>query len=80
MDMRAATYALITAMAPSPAPRLTDDMRLAADLGYDSLRMLELTIALEARLGLPPVELERAATASTVGAVVRLVAELRPGS
>jgi acyl carrier protein len=67
-------HALVAAMAPRPGAALTDDTRLIADLAYDSLRLIELSIALERRFGLPEVDESAIATVNTVGDVVDLVA------
>ena len=70
-------HALVAAMAPRPGAALTDDTRLIADLAYDSLRLIELSIALERWFGLAEVDETAIATVSTVGDVVDLVATHR---
>lgn len=67
-------HALVAAMAPRPDVELTDDTRLAADLAYDSLRLIELSIALERRFGMSDVDDAAVANVTTVGDVVALVA------
>ena len=67
-------HALVAAMAPRPDIELTDDTRLAADLAYDSLRLIELSIALERRFGMSDVDDSAVANVTTVGDVVALVA------
>ncbi|MFB9904332.1 acyl carrier protein [Allokutzneria oryzae] len=64
---------VVAAMAPNQGVAVTAESRLTADLGYDSLRLMELTMALEKHFGLPPVDFERAATVTTVADVTRLV-------
>ncbi|WP_199930808.1 phosphopantetheine-binding protein [Streptomyces sp. CB02923] len=66
-------YAIVGAMAPAPDAELADDTRLIADLAYDSLRLLELTLALEQGFGLPEIAPEETATVTTLGDVVRMV-------
>jgi acyl carrier protein len=64
---------VVVAMAPRPAGPVSDDTRLIGDLGYDSLRLIELSIALEQRFGLRSLDDDAVATVSTVGDVVELV-------
>ena len=68
-------HALVAAMAPRPDVDLTDDTLLVADLAYDSLRLIELSIALERHFDLAAMEESRLAAVSTVGDVVDLVSE-----
>jgi acyl carrier protein len=64
--------ALVAAMAPaSGEPRLDDTFMV--ELGYTSLRFLELSIAVERAFGLPPLTPESLAGVSTVGDLVDLV-------
>jgi acyl carrier protein len=67
-------HALVAAMAPRPDVELTDDTLLATDLAYDSLRLIELSIALERRFGMSAVHDSAVANVTTVGEVVALVA------
>ncbi len=57
----------------SPEALRADD-RLREDLGFDSLRLIELTVALEEAFGLPPFPAERLAGVLRVGDVVELIA------
>ena len=65
--------ALVTALAPAPVaePDLNDV--LIDDLGYTSLRLLELCIAVERAFALPPLDQDTLAGVSTVGDLVDLV-------
>jgi acyl carrier protein len=64
--------ALVTALAPGPAePDLHG--ALIDDLGYTSLRLLELCIAVERAFALPPLGQDALAAVSTVGDLVDLV-------
>lgn len=47
------TRALIARMAPTQPESVRDDQRLIEDLGFDSIRLMELTVALERGFGLP---------------------------
>ncbi|OPF81173.1 hypothetical protein VT50_0211175 [Streptomyces antioxidans] len=64
-------------MAPVGEAALADDTELIADLAYDSLRLIELTLALEQGFGLGELAQERTATVTTLGDIVRLVTEVR---
>ena len=63
---------LITALAvPRRMPEdVAADARLIDDLGFDSVRLIELTMALERAFGLPPQRPENLATITTVDDVV----------
>ena len=65
---------IVVAMAPNPpadAPAATD--RLREDLGYESVRLIELTIALERAFGLPPLPPAELAGVRRVGDVEALI-------
>jgi acyl carrier protein len=68
-------HAIVAAMAPSPLPELRADTRLVADLAYDSVRLIELSIALERHFDLAALDESRLAAVATVGDVVDLVTE-----
>jgi acyl carrier protein len=63
---------LITALAaPGDMPdNVAAGARLVDDLGFDSVRLIELTMALERAFGLPPQRLENLASITTVDDVV----------
>ncbi|MFG1933892.1 phosphopantetheine-binding protein [Mycobacterium sp. NPDC048908] len=63
---------LITSLAtPGWIPEdVAPDVRLVDDLGFDSVRLIELTMALERAFGLPPQRPENLATITTVDDVV----------
>lgn len=42
---------IVVGMAPHPPPGVDPGSRLMEDLGYDSLRLIELSVALEERFG-----------------------------
>ncbi|MQY05045.1 acyl carrier protein [Actinomadura macrotermitis] len=75
--IRSETYAVIQAMAREDPGEMRGDLSLVEQLGFDSLRLIELAIAAEQHFGLPPVDLENAVTVATVEDVVQLVAGLR---
>ncbi|WP_413805072.1 hypothetical protein [Streptomyces sp. OE57] len=76
-ETRSKVYAIVGTMAPAGGATLADDTALVADLAYDSLRLIELTLALEEGFGLGELAQERTATVTTLGDVVRLVTEAR---
>nr|WP_240478929.1 phosphopantetheine-binding protein [Paenibacillus pasadenensis] len=59
--------------------RLDDGLRLAEDLGLDSILVMQLIVWIEVRLGLavPDAEVDPRALA-TVGSVLDFMGELRP--
>ncbi|RDI54349.1 acyl carrier protein [Nocardia mexicana] len=65
---------LIEAMAPEPRAG-EDDRRLVEDLGFDSLRLMELTVVLERAFELPRYRPEQLAGVRRVGDVVALIEE-----
>ncbi|MEV0358344.1 acyl carrier protein [Nocardia sp. NPDC050697] len=64
---------MVAAMAPRPAAELTAEHRLIEDLGYDSLRLMELTVVLERTFGLPGYKPEQLAGVLRVGQVEALI-------
>jgi acyl carrier protein len=66
------TEQLIRAMARTDPGTVRPETRLVEELGFDSLRLIELAVAIEQRLGLRPFDLEQAITTVTVGDAVDL--------
>jgi len=65
--------ALVTALAPGPAAETDLHGALIDDLGYTSLRLLELCIAVERAFALPPLGQDTLGGVRTVGDLVDLV-------
>lgn len=65
--------ALIARMAPGTPQRVADDERLIEDLGFDSIRLMELTLALERVFALPRQHPDDLADILRVADVVGLV-------
>ena len=65
--------ALVTALAPGPAAEPDLHSALIDDLGYTSLRLLELCIAVERAFALPPLGHDTLVGVRTVGDLVDLV-------
>ena len=72
--------ALASALAPVPAAAPDLHSALIDDLGYTSLRLLELCIAVERAFALPPLGQDALAGVSTVGDLVDLVRTLKERS
>lgn len=64
---------IVAAMAPNSAADPADERRLIEDLGYDSLRLMELTVVLERGFDLPRYRPEQLMGVLRVGQVVDLV-------
>lgn len=60
-------------MAPNPEGWIGDDPRLAEDLEYHSLALVELAFVLEDEFGLPPIDEASAVAIRTAGDVERYV-------
>jgi acyl carrier protein len=75
---------LIAQLAPVQGVEISPALELGVDLGFESLRLMELATALEDRFELAEITEDDAAEADTVGEVeelvVRLVHEQRLGS
>jgi acyl carrier protein len=75
---------LIEQLAPVQGVEISPSTELGVDLGYESLRLMELATALEDRFELDEITEDDAAEAETVGEVedlvVRLVDERRAGA
>ena len=72
--------ALVIALAPGPVAEPDLHGALIDDLGYTSLRLLELCIAVERAFALPPLGHDTLAGVSTVGDLVNLVRTQRERS
>ncbi|WP_378738612.1 acyl carrier protein [Nocardia brasiliensis] len=64
---------LVTAMAPNPQAATDDGQRLIEDLGFDSLRLMELTVVLERAFDLPRYKPEQLVGVRRVGEVIGLI-------
>ncbi|MBF6061543.1 acyl carrier protein [Nocardia terpenica] len=64
---------LIAAMAPDPRSTVTDDQQLVTDLGFDSLRLMELTLVLEQAFDLPRYRPDQLAGVHRVSDVIALI-------
>ncbi|WP_067840760.1 acyl carrier protein [Nocardia lijiangensis] len=71
---------LVRTMAPEPPADLADEHRLVEDLGFDSLRLMELTVVLERAFELPRQRPEDLVGVRRVGEVIALVAGGARGS
>ncbi len=64
---------IVLAMAPEPPAALSDEHRLVEDLGFDSLRLMELTVVLERAFALPRYLPEELVGVRRVDAVIALI-------
>ncbi|MET7767328.1 acyl carrier protein [Nocardia sp. NPDC005366] len=64
---------IVVAMAPEPPAEIVDGQRLVEDLGFESLRLMELTVVLERTFDLPRYRPEELIGVRRVGEVVTLV-------
>ncbi|UGT45242.1 acyl carrier protein [Nocardia yamanashiensis] len=64
---------IVAAMAPQPVADMAGTDRLIEELGYDSLRLMELTVVLERSFELPRFKPEELMGVLRVDAVVDLV-------
>lgn len=71
--IRDEVFTIVRAMAPEPDGELEDATRLVDDLGYQSLRLVELTMALEETFDLPPFDRADLTGVSVIGDVVSLI-------
>ena len=82
--VRDGTRRLIVQLAPVQDVEVSASTELGVDLGYESLRLMELATAIEDHFELAEITEDDAAEADTVGEVeemvVRLVSEQRVGS
>ena len=65
---------LVRSLCPIDPPPITDELLLIADLGYDSLGLLELVSALEVEFGLTEVPEEQALEIESVADLGALLA------
>jgi acyl carrier protein len=64
--LRETVWRIILQLAPNSISAPTEDTRLAEDLGYHSLALLELAFALEDEFALPAMDAEHAQKISTM--------------
>ena len=66
-------FAIIAAMAPHPVPTVTATTQLRDDLMYDSVRLIELAMALERQFALARLDLNESGDVTTAGDILNLV-------
>jgi acyl carrier protein len=66
-DLQVKVVDLVANGAPGPGVSVTLDSRFVDDLDYDSLRVVELLLAIERALDMAPIELTDVAHLETVG-------------
>lgn len=75
MDASTAVLELVSEMSPLGLREVWPDTELVAELGFDSLGLVELLVALEEVLKLPPVDLEATGKIDLVADLQRVVQE-----
>lgn len=70
-------YAIIAAMAPRPAASVSAGTRLRDDLMFDSMRLIELAMAMERHFDIAPLDLGDAVGITTAGDVLDMVRQQR---
>ncbi|HEY3830132.1 MAG TPA: phosphopantetheine-binding protein [Solirubrobacteraceae bacterium] len=65
---------LLVQMSPKDIQSVSADDRLVEDLGYDSLTLIELAVAIEDRFDLPAISEEEAMRIRTVGDLEQFIA------
>lgn len=73
-DLAASVLEVALTWAPGPVRRTSLDARLAEDLGYDSMALVELAVVLEYEFGLKPMTEADVLVAQTVEDVTVIVA------
>jgi acyl carrier protein len=74
-EIRARVLAEVLRLAPRPADAAGPDSDLEDDLGYDSLALVELALALERDFDLPPLSEGDAIEIATVGDLQEIVVQ-----
>lgn len=78
--VRETVHSILRHMSYGDAEELSDEARIATDLGFDSLRLLELAVVIEERFELSSVDIDEALSISTVRDLVDLVTERVTGT
>jgi len=74
-EVRASVRAVVLELAPDGDESAAPDARLAEDLGFHSLALLELAFTLEDEFDLPPIEEQTARQITTIERVASHVVE-----
>jgi acyl carrier protein len=74
-DVEALVLHLLAKLAPHPAATPGPETLLVADLGFDSLGLIELVAVLEDALGLAPLHDDELLGTESIGDLLRLVTD-----
>lgn len=74
-DTRTVVLEIVRELAPSGVTEVGLDTALVAELGFDSLGLIELLVALEDELGLPAIDTQRMGKMERVADLERIVRE-----
>jgi acyl carrier protein len=75
VDVSAAVRQVVTEMSPAGASNIGPQSKLVADLGFDSLGVVELLVVLEDTLELAPIEEQGLVGMESVADLERVVEE-----
>jgi acyl carrier protein len=77
-DTRAVILEIVRELSPSGLTVVQPGTELVAELGFDSLGLVELLVVLEDTLNLPPIDTEAMGKMDCVADLERIVLEARP--
>ena len=80
IDTGAVIQEIIRELSPSGAVEIRPDTKLVAELGFDSLGLVELLVALEDSLDLPPIDTEALTKLDSVADLERIVLKIHTGT
>jgi acyl carrier protein len=79
-DAHSAVLEIVRELAPSGVIEVEPDTTLVAELGFDSLGLIELLVALEDELGLPAIDTQAMGKMDRVADLERIVREAQSGA
>lgn len=80
VDTRTAVLEIVRELSPSGVTEVGLDTALVAELGFDSLGLIELLVALEDELGLPAIDIQAMGKMDRVADLERIVREAHSGA
>ncbi|MGN6274715.1 MAG: acyl carrier protein [Solirubrobacterales bacterium] len=79
-DASTAVLEIVRELAPSGVTEVGSDTALVAELGFDSLGLIELLVALEDELSLPAIDIQAIGKLERVADLDRIVREAQGGA
>lgn len=80
IDTGAVVLEILRELSPSGAIEIRPDTELVAELGFDSLGLVELLVALEDSLDLPPIDTETPIKMDSVADLEQIVLKAQSGT